>query len=55
MNRCAEEVEREKQKQAALRAKMQDEKVTMERLKADQQRDKQNKLTKQMVEEAEYI
>jgi hypothetical protein len=34
---------------------MQEEKVAMERLKADQQRDKQNKLQEQMVEEAEYL
>lgn len=41
LNRCQEEIEKEKQKQAARRARMQEEKVAMERLKADQQRDKQ--------------
>ena len=40
LNRCQEEIEKEKQKQAARRARMQEEKLAMEKLKADQQRDK---------------
>lgn len=42
--RCKEEIEAEKRKQAAYKAKLMDEKEKMEKLKADQLRDKQNKL-----------
>lgn len=53
--KCQAEIEADKRKQAAYKAKLQEEKEKMERLKADQLRDKQNKLQNQMMEEAQYL
>ena len=49
------EIEAEKQKQAAYKARLMLEKEKMEKLKADQLKDKQNKLQSQMIEEAQYL
>ena len=53
--RCNVEIEAEKKKQAAYKAKLMLEKEKMEKLKADQLKDKQNKLQSQMIEEAQYL
>ncbi len=53
--RCNVEIEAEKQKQAAYKARLMQEKEKMEKLKADQLKDKQNKLQSQMIEEAQYL